>query len=167
MTYLRRMLQFLEDPSRMAIAAVVSLEVARLCRLPESYWAPITTIVIMQSTWVASLSMSVQRIAGTAMGAVSGALIATYFRANWLTFGIGILAVGLICALLRMDKPAVRFARITIAIVMLIPHNVSYWTAGFRRFFEVSVGIVVGLAVAAAWPDPSEDAAAPAAQQRA
>ncbi len=32
--------------ARTAVAAVASVLVARLFRLPEAYWAPITTIVI-------------------------------------------------------------------------------------------------------------------------
>jgi len=36
--------------ARTTIAAIVSLIVARLFRLPEAYWAAITTLVVMQST---------------------------------------------------------------------------------------------------------------------
>jgi uncharacterized membrane protein YccC len=35
--------------ARTALATVASLLVARLFRLPEAYWAPITTIVILLS----------------------------------------------------------------------------------------------------------------------
>jgi hypothetical protein len=35
---------------RTAVAGVGSLLIARFCRLPESYWAAITTIIITQST---------------------------------------------------------------------------------------------------------------------
>ena len=35
--------------ARTAIAAVAALPVAQLFRLPEAYWAPITTLVITQS----------------------------------------------------------------------------------------------------------------------
>src|SRR5580700_11325590 len=56
------------NSARTAAAAVVSLLVARLFRLPEAYWAPITTLVIMQSTLGAALPISAQRLAGTAVG---------------------------------------------------------------------------------------------------
>ena len=35
---------------RTAVAGVGSLLIARFCRLPESYWAAVITLVIMQST---------------------------------------------------------------------------------------------------------------------
>jgi uncharacterized membrane protein YccC len=58
--------------TRTAVAAVVSLLIARFCRLPESYWAAVTTIVIMQSTLGAAWTVSKQRFAGTGLGAVMG-----------------------------------------------------------------------------------------------
>jgi uncharacterized membrane protein YgaE (UPF0421/DUF939 family) len=53
--------------------------VARLFGLPEAYWAPITTLVIKQSSLGAALEVSWQRFVGTALGAVLGAIAASYF----------------------------------------------------------------------------------------
>jgi uncharacterized membrane protein YccC len=58
--------------ARTAVAATVSLLVARLLRLPESYWAAIMTLVVMQSTLGAAWTISKQRFAGTALGAAMG-----------------------------------------------------------------------------------------------
>src|SRR5262249_32098398 len=44
--------------ARTAATAVASLLVARLFRLPESYWAPVTTLVITQASLGAALSGS-------------------------------------------------------------------------------------------------------------
>jgi uncharacterized membrane protein YccC len=38
------------DAARTTLAAAASLLLARLLKLPESYWAPISAIVIIQST---------------------------------------------------------------------------------------------------------------------
>lgn len=62
---------------RTAIACVVSLLVAQLFRLPEGYWAPITTIVITQSSLGAALAVSWHRFLGTVLGALVGAAVAT------------------------------------------------------------------------------------------
>src|SRR5262249_52902004 len=85
---------------RSAVAATVSLLVARLFRLPESYWASITTLVVMQSTLGAAWTISRQRFAGTALGAAMGALLARYFGMNLFVFSAGVFAQGLICAAL-------------------------------------------------------------------
>src|SRR5208282_6498842 len=76
------------------IAAVVSLLVARLCKLPEAYWAAITTMIVMQSTLGAALTISQRRLAGTALGATVGALLAGYAGKSPATFGAGIFLCG-------------------------------------------------------------------------
>ena len=137
--------------ARTAAAAVVSLVVARALELPEAYWATITTLIIMQSTLGAALTVSEQRFAGTALGAVMGALLTTYFGSNQIMFGLGVFAIGLICAAVCIED-AYRLASVTLAIVMLVAHNNQAWIVAAHRFIEVSVGIAVGLALTALWP---------------
>jgi uncharacterized membrane protein YgaE (UPF0421/DUF939 family) len=137
--------------TRTAIAAVVSLIVARALGLPEAYWATITTLIIMQSRLGAALAVSEQRFAGTALGAVIAALLANYFGSNLIVYTLGVFAIGLICAALRLGE-AYRLASVTLAIVMLVPHTKPEWIVAAHRFVEVSVGIGVGLALTALWP---------------
>ncbi len=148
--------------ARTAIAAVVSLIVARALGLPEAYWAPITTLIIMQSTLGAALAVSEQRLAGTALGAALAALLTTYFGSNLIVFGAGVFALGLICAALRLED-AYRLASVTLAIVMLIARTKSAWIVAAHRFVEVTVGIAVGLALTAVWPgdEPTASVAPP------
>lgn len=86
---------------RTAVAAVGSLLIARFCRLPEPYWAAITTIIIMQSNLGAAWTVSKQRFVGTALGAAMGAPLTAYAAQNVAVFGAGVFVLGLICALLR------------------------------------------------------------------
>jgi uncharacterized membrane protein YgaE (UPF0421/DUF939 family) len=142
----------LEHPLRTAIAAVVSLLVARAFRLPEAYWSAITTLVVVtQSSIGDAMTNSWQRFVGTALGAVAGALLATYFGPSAIIFGAGVFVLGLVCAILHLDRPAYRFAGITLAIVILVARARPPWVIAAHRFFEVSVGIAVGLAVTALW----------------
>jgi uncharacterized membrane protein YccC len=141
---------------RTAVAAVVSLLAARLLRLPEDYWASITTIIVMQSTLGATLPVSAQRLVGTAVGASVGALAGTYFPGSIVLFGICVLAIGLCFAAVGIDRNAYRYAGITLAVVMLIPMQEKEWAVAMHRFLEVSMGIVVGLAITALWPEPKE-----------
>ena len=140
-----------EDSARTALAAVASFLIARLLRMPEAYWAAISTIIVLQSTLGAALTISWQRFAGTVLGAAAGGLLSTYFRANLAVFGAGVFLLGLICAFLRV-RNAYRFAGVTLAITMLIPRDSPAWVAAEHRFVEVSVGIAVGLAITAVWP---------------
>jgi len=149
---------------RTAIAATVSLGVARLFGLPEAYWAAIATLVVMQSTLAATLLISIERIAATALGAVSAALLGTYFTGNILLFAGAVFALGLLCTAFRMEKTAYRYASVTLAIIMLIPRSSPAWIVAVHRFFEVSVGILVALALTAVWPEHHPEAAKQSAE---
>lgn len=138
---------------RTTVAALTSLLIAALMRLPESYWASITTLIVMQSTLGAAWTISRQRWAGTAMGAAIGAVLATYANQNVAAFGAGLLILGVGCAALRVERNAYRYAGITLAVVTLVAHTESAWMIALHRFIEISVGIAVGLVITATWPE--------------
>jgi len=144
---------------RTAIAATLSLAAARLFGLPEAYWAAIATLVVMQSTLDATLLISIERIAATALGAVTGAVVARYFTGNLLLFAATVFVLGLVCAAFRMEKSAYRYASVTLAIIVLIPRSNPAYIVAVHRFVEVSVGILVALAVTAVWPEHQPESA--------
>ena len=146
----------LAHSARTAVAAVASVLVARLFRLPEAYWAPITTLVITQSSLGAALKVSWQRFVGTVLGAVIGAIAAGYFGPRVLVFGAGVFLLGLLCAVARSDRSAYRFAGVTLAIVLMVPRTNPAWQVAFHRFAEVSIGIGVALILAWVWPESDD-----------
>ena len=146
-------LQVLEHSARTAATAILSMLAAQMLGLPQSYWAPITTIVITQSSLSTTLALSWQRLFGTALGAVVGAIVATYFEPRLLVFGLGVFTMGLCCALLRADRSAYRFGGVTLAIVLLLPRSEPAWRVAFHRFAEVSIGIAVALLMTVLWPE--------------
>ena len=138
---------------RTAVAATVSVLIARLVQMPEAYWAAIATLVVMQSTLGATLTLSLERIVATAVGASVGALEANFFGANLIAFAVAIVLIGLLSIAFRLEKTAYRYASITLAIIVLIPRTAAPWIIALHRFLEVSVGIIVALAVVALWPE--------------
>ena len=137
--------------TRTAVAATASFLIARLAGLSEAYWAPIITLVIMQSTLRATAKISGERFVGTILGAVAAGLLARPSQQAWWLFALGVFVLGLICALFHMQN-SYRFAGITLAIVILIPHAISPWIVALHR--AITIGIVVGLAMAVVWPAP-------------
>ncbi|MGA9509945.1 MAG: FUSC family protein [Candidatus Sulfotelmatobacter sp.] len=145
--------QVLINSARAAVATIASMVLAQSLRLPDFYWAPISTIVVLLST-VNPKTIAWQRFVGTALGAALGALIATFFHPTWIVYGAGIFVCGVLSALLRIGN-AYRFAAITLSIVLLIEHTSPPWIVAVHRFAEVSLGIAVALVVAVAWPAPA------------
>jgi len=143
----------LTNAARTAVAVVVSLLVARLFPLPETYWAAISALIVMQSTLGEALPISAQRFIGTALGAIFGGFVGMYFPGNVAAFVVAVFVIGLLCAALKMDRGAYRHAGFTLAIVILVPRAGNVWVIATHRFFEVSIGVVVGLVLSAAWPE--------------
>jgi len=134
-----------------AVAAVASYVIARLFHLPEAYWAPMSALIVMQLTLSAAIPIAVQYVVGTAVGAAFGAAADIYFHTSVWAFGAAIVLVGLLCVALRIERSAFRYACITLVIVMLVPRSMSSGLVALRRFFEVSIGIAVGLVLFAVW----------------
>jgi len=140
-------------PAKTTIVAVLALLCAQVVGSPEVYWAPISALIVVQSDFGSSLAMSWHRLAGTALGALVGGLLAANFGRGVIVFGLGVFGIGLLSAVLRLERPANRFAAITFAIVLLIARAKPAWVVALHRFLEVSVGIVVGLLMSALWPE--------------
>jgi uncharacterized membrane protein YgaE (UPF0421/DUF939 family) len=133
-----------------AVASMGSLYASRFLKLPEGYWAVISAIIVMQSDLNATLKTSVNRLAGTAIGAIVGGICASLLEIHIWSLGIAVMAAILVCALLDRWE-SYRFAGVTVAIVMLASHNASHWTVALHRFAELSLGIVIALAVELTW----------------
>ena len=138
---------------RTAVAATTAVIVARLVQAPEAYWAAIATLVVMQSSLGATLTISIERVIATALGASIGALESKFFGVDLIAFLLAIILIGLLSFSFRLEKTAYRYASVTLAIIVLIPRTSPAWIVALHRFIEVSVGIVVALIVVAIWPE--------------
>ncbi|PYI59407.1 MAG: hypothetical protein DMC60_10415 [Verrucomicrobia bacterium] len=150
-TWRKEELPSLSHALRTAVAATLSVVIARLVGMPEAYWAAIATLVVMQSTLGATLTLSIERIVATAVGASVGAVESNYFGANLIAFAVAIFLLGILSFAFRLEKTAYRYASITLAIIVLIPRVNAAWNVAGHRFIEVSVGILVVLAFVAVW----------------
>jgi uncharacterized membrane protein YgaE (UPF0421/DUF939 family) len=137
---------------RTAVAATASVLIG-LCKYPRRIGAAIATLIVMQSTLGATLTLSLERIVATAVGASVGALEANFLGANLVAFAVAIVLIGLLSIAFRLEKTAYRYASITLAIIVLIPRSAPAWIIALHRFLEVSVGIMVALAIVALCPE--------------
>jgi uncharacterized membrane protein YccC len=152
--------------ARTTVAALAAFLVARVVRLPEPYWATITTLVVMQSSLVASWTVSWKRLVGTATGAIFGGALATLFPPSLPLFAAALLVSGGLLGIAGLDRVAYRFTGITLAIIMLVPRSQPAWIIATHRFAEVSIGIAVALVITVLWPERATNRSpAPGAQR--
>jgi uncharacterized membrane protein YccC len=128
-----------------AVSAAVSWLVAGWFGLPEAYWAVATTLIVAQSMEDASATISFQRLAGTALGAVVGAVMAESGVDPTVSLPVSIFLLGLLSAALHLGKPAYIFSGIALIIVTLPASLRPPATIALHRFLEVAIGIGVGL----------------------
>jgi uncharacterized membrane protein YccC len=136
---------------RTAIAATLSVLVARLVGMPEAYWAVIATLVVMQSPLGSTVPLAIQRIVASAVGASLGIVESAYFGANLLAFTLTIFALGPISMAFRLERVGYSYAGMTLAIIVLIQRPEPPWITAAHRFAEVSIGILVALSVVVVW----------------
>jgi uncharacterized membrane protein YgaE (UPF0421/DUF939 family) len=141
--------RFLYQALMTSLAAAVSLSFARAAGLSEAYWSAISAILVMQSDFDAVERGSENRLAGAAIGAVTGTGAALWLGESVWSFALAVLFVTLVCAAVGRWETH-RFAAVTVAIVMLVGHHEPPWTLALHRFLEVSFGIVTAFALSLA-----------------
>jgi len=75
------------------------------------------------------------------------------------TVSLAVARLGPLCGAFRMEKTAYRYAGVTLAMIVLIPRSNVAWIVALHRFFEVSIGILVALAVVAVWSEDQPESA--------
>ena len=70
----------------------------------------------MQSPLGATLTLSIERIVATAVGAAVGAVEENYFGANLIAFMLAIFSIGLVSLAFRLEKTAYPHASVTLRL---------------------------------------------------
>jgi uncharacterized membrane protein YgaE (UPF0421/DUF939 family) len=128
------------------VAAVLCLWLGHLFHLSHSYWAAISAIVVMGSDSAVTWTSCRDRLIGTAIGALMGWGMFYVWRGHYVVYGLAIMVCLLVCSLLEFEK-AGRLAGVALTIILLIKIDSGPGQAALARFLEVSLGILVALAV--------------------
>lgn len=137
---------------RILIAGMAAFFVSDvLLGLPQSYWAVLTAVIVMQASLGGALKASIDRIVGTIAGALWGVIVALIVPhgGSWL-LATALTLVLAPLALLVAFKPAYRIAPATAIIVLLgaTSQEMGPIVPALHRVLEIGIGSVVGLAVA-------------------
>jgi uncharacterized membrane protein YgaE (UPF0421/DUF939 family) len=134
------------DAFKAGLAAVLCVWLGNLLGLSHSYWAAVSAIVVMATDNTVTFSSCRDRIIGTAIGAFLGWLTFYVWHGHYLLYGLSVMFCIFVCSMLAFEK-AGRLAAVTLSIIVLIKIDGGPAQAALARFLEVSLGIVVALAV--------------------
>lgn len=139
---------------RAALAITVAIALAKGLGLAHSVWVPVSVLVVMRPSLGGTLHISRRRLAGTAMGAAAGVLVA------WMHLPVPAVAVlVLLFSFLIFYFKAVNYtqftASLTFVLVVILGAVFSHtWQGGAERVFDTVLGICIGLAASfMIWPN--------------
>ena len=147
----------LNQAVRLMVAVAVSFAFYELFHLPQGYWAVFTVIIVMQGSIGGTLGVSIDRMIGTATGAVVGGTAAALVPHHPWPIGITLVVCVGLTALLAAVQPRFKVAPITVAIMLLSTSGgLSPQFAALYRVVEIGVGGLLGvLATLVILPAPS------------
>lgn len=144
---------------RLMTSCALSYIVTGMLALPDGYWAVITSIIVTQPAFDATLQAGRNRIGGTLIGALAGfAVIVALDHGAPLdvTFWIALLPLAVLTAV----WPALRLSGVTLVVMVLIPGTTS-WHRPLDRVLEILIGTIASIVVSALILPRKPEAAAP------
>jgi uncharacterized membrane protein YccC len=135
--------------ARITIAAMAAYVVAAAVTLPESLWAVITALIVVQMSVGGTIGAGLDRMVGTLVGAAVGGLAATvhliwHAPPVWLLLLLAIAPLSLFAT----RRPSYRVAPVTAALMLLIVHDATQPIAfAIDRVVEITIGCVIGITV--------------------
>ncbi|ACI50917.1 conserved hypothetical protein [Gluconacetobacter diazotrophicus PA1 5] len=133
---------------RLLVSVLLSDVLARAVHLDEPVWSVITSVIVTQSRITQTLTTGRDQIMGTLLGAGAGICAIVLLQMTplpgWLIFWLALTPL----AILAAARPNMRFAAVTLMIVLLFPSQGDPFLRPLDRVASILIGVVTSLAVA-------------------
>lgn len=149
---------------RIAIAVTISWVVAEAVSQSEfALFAPITTLLVVQSSPWTTLGVSVQRILGTGIGVLVASIYVNLVGLSWWSFLLGVLAALLIARALPWSLGGQ--LQIPVAVVFVLALGAGSLSQDLWRVLDVVIGGGIGLVAVFVFPSRPQPSAFEAAMR--
>ncbi|HEY2420993.1 MAG TPA: FUSC family protein [Neobacillus sp.] len=128
---------------KVAIASMLSWEIAKIAGSHHPYLAPLSVILCLQTTINRSIQFSYHRMVGTVIGISVTVLIAPYLMVNGWTIGLLLLIGCFIAKWLKRDDIAIHQAALTVLLVFVMGHKGGNYP--MDRFRDTLIGAVIAV----------------------
>ena len=137
--------------ARIAIAATIAWLIAtNLSQSTLGIFAPITTLLVVQTSPWSTLGISAQRILGTGVGVLGASIWVNLLGLSWWTFGLGLVISLVIARLLPFSFGGQ--IQIPIAVIFVLSIGPNSMEQDLWRVLDVGIGGAVGIIAVLVWP---------------
>lgn len=137
----------LRQAVRLLVSVLLSDLLARAVHLHEPVWSVITSVIVTQSRITQTLTTGRDQVVGTLLGAGAGVFAIVLILGTplppWLVFWLVLTPLAVLAAI----RPALRFAAVTLMIVLLFPAHGSPFLRPLDRIASIMIGVITSLAV--------------------
>lgn len=147
--------QPLQAALRAGIAVCIAIACVAFFHLEFGFWLILTTIVVLQPTFGATLQRSKSRAIGTLLGVAIGALLAAIIKQSLIPTIIILAALILMCVIaIKISQSVAIFFATTIVMLLLAYQQPNNWEFVTLRVYDTIIGAGIGiLASILLWPN--------------
>ena len=146
--------------TRFGVGVLITASIVFVLAMPSepAAWSVVALVVVLGTTMGQSVTSAVNRMAGSVVGCLTGAIVQVTMPWLWLPLRvvIAVLACMLICRLLRLTAGQ-RLGMALAGFFVFVPGDEEWQTVGWRLLATL-IGIVVALIVTLLlWPASARD----------
>lgn len=146
--------------TRFAAGALVTAAIVFILAMPSepAAWSVVALVVVLGTTTGQSVTAAVNRMAGSVVGCVTGAVVQVAMPWLWLPLRVAIAVVAcmLVCRLLRVTAGQ-RLGMALAGFFVFVPGDEEWQTVGWRLLATL-IGITVALVITLLmWPSNARD----------
>jgi len=110
----------------------------------NTIFAPLTAMLVMQSSAFATVGMTIQRVVGTTVGVIAASIFVNVFGGSLLVFGLGVLLAFVLARLMPLGTSA--RTQVMISMLFVLSLGPGEWVTDLWRVVDTLVGGTVALA---------------------
>ena len=130
---------------KIAVAATLAYVMAESLRWEYPFYAVIAAIIVMGSTSGGTWSLSIQRIIGTVIGAIAGALFSIALGSTPWAMGLSIFSTIFLTSAWKLNEAAKLSSYVSVIVILNQSHHP--WLYAWGRLLETLLGISAALSV--------------------
>jgi uncharacterized membrane protein YccC len=159
----RRSLRRIEKPARVAaqtaVAAVATFGLFTIAELPQTSWAVVSALFVIQPNVGGTVSAALGRIAGTALGTALGLACVYVIGVSGWASAAGLIAATASLGFITGFRPGLRYGLVPAAFILLAPDSEVIEKA-WHGAAAIGIGAVIGtLSGLLVFPEPAHRAA--------